>query len=145
MEFHFVKIQRGGYATITDPKQVPRVICFKTSECAHRYVGYLSQYRSKFGVWPTVDLGTPITKVKVDPNFKRRRPDEVMKYVHMEVRDRVELDEMSMVSGLSYFYCHDFKYDESKFMTINLRGQEIDGIADQAMYKDWLEYNIKNV
>jgi hypothetical protein len=63
----------------------------------------------------------------------------------MEVRDRVELDEMSMVSGLSYFYCHDFKYDESKFMTINLRGQEIDGIADQAMYKDWLEYNIKNV
>jgi hypothetical protein len=102
-------------------------------------------YRSKFGVWPSVNLASPITKVKVDPNFKQRTPEEIMKYVFTEVRYKTDLDEISRTTGLSYFYCHNFNYEEDKYMTINLSGQEIDGIADDNMYKEWLEYNIKNV
>ena len=68
-----------------------------------------------------------------------------MKYVFTEVRDREDLDKMSRTTGLSFFYCHDFVYDENMFMTVNLRGQEIDGIADHSLYIDRLESNIKNV
>lgn len=145
MEFHFVRIQRGGYSMITDPRQTPRIICFKTPECANKYVGYLTMYRSKFGLWPSINLGQPVTKVRVNPEFKKRTPDEVMKYVFTEVRDREDLDKMSRTTGLSFFYCHDFVYDENMFMTVNLRGQEIDGVADHSLYIDRLESNIKNV
>ena len=144
MQFHFIRIQRGGYATVSDPNNVPRVLCFKTPVYANKYADYISKYRSKFGKWPTVNLGEPVTKVRIEQNFKRRKPEEVMKFIFMETKNLSDLDQMSMTSGISYFYCHGFEYDEENLTSMSIRGQDIDGIIDDDMYKEWLEYNIKN-
>lgn len=145
MSFYFVSITRGGLATISDPTEKPRILCFKTEDAANKYVHYLSGYRSKFGLWPSVNLGQRLNKVRVKSEFKSRTPEYVQKFINITSKEKYDLDAISMATGISYFYCHDFEYDESNFMTINFRGQEIDGFVDQASYKDWLEYNLKNV
>lgn len=144
MQFHFIRIQRGGYATVSDPNSTPRVLCFKTPVHANKYINYLSRYRSKFGKWPIINLGKPVTTVRIDQKFKHRDPEEVMKFILMETKALSDLDQMSMTSGISYFYCHDFEYDEANLMSLSIRGQDIDGAIDETMYKEWLEYNIKN-
>ena len=47
-----------------------------------------------------------------------------------------------MTSGLSYFYCHNFECDDD-LLNLKLRGQEIDGMVDDEMYKESLECNLK--
>ena len=62
MEFHFVNLGRTNLATITDPKHIPRAICFRDRINAVKYVDYISTYRCKFGYWPSIDLSEPMTQ-----------------------------------------------------------------------------------
>ena len=144
MEFHFVKVGRDSLATITDPARKPRALCFKDRVNASKYVDYLSTYRSKFGEWPVVDLSEPLTKINVKSKFKPRTVEYVRKFVTISTCQQHELNGMSMTSGLSYFFCHNFECNDD-LMNINLRGQEIDAIIDEEMYKNWLECSLKNV
>ena len=142
MEFHFVKVGRDSLATITDPARKPRALCFKDRVNASKYVDYLSTYRSKFGEWPVVDLSEPVTKINVKSKFKPRTVEYVRKFVTISTRQQHELNGISMTSGLSYFYCHEFDCDD-ELLNLKLRGQEIDGMVDDEMYKESLECNLK--
>ena len=142
MEFHFVNVGRANLATIIDPNRVPRAICFKDRVNAVKYVDYLSIHRSKFGYWPNVDLSEPVTKITPKQGAKKRTPDYVKRFIKINTLKEHELNGISMTSGLSYFYCHEFEYDD-ELLKLNLRGQEIDGMVDDNMYKESLECNLK--
>jgi len=53
------------------------------------------------------------------------------------------LDHMSITTGVNYFYCHTFNYED--LLSLNIRGQEMDGFVNDFMYMENLEYNIKNI
>lgn len=144
MEFHFITVGRSNLATITDPSQKPRAICFKDKVNAAKYIDYLSTYRARFGNWPAVNLSEQFTRIEYKANFKKRTPDYVRKFIGLRTLKRDDLNGVSMSSGLCYFYCHSFDYDDDMSF-LQLRGQEIDGVADEDMYKQWLECNLKNV
>jgi hypothetical protein len=144
MEFHFIHVTRGGYTTITDPNGIPRILCFNDARIARNCVRYICRYRSSYGVWPNFNLDSPIARIFPDKNAKHRTPDEIGKYIHVVEKLYDDLDSMSIETGVSYFYCHDFDYKED-LLRINLKGQQIDGMADQVAYKKRLEYRLKNV
>jgi len=143
MNFHFITVGRSNLSTITDPKHIPRAICFADKVNATKYIDYLSIYRSKFGKWPTINLSEPISKIEPEHKFKQRTPEYVRKFIKINTLQQHELNSISMSSGLSYFYCHMFDYDEEMTL-LRIRGQEIDSHVDENMYKDWLESNLKN-
>ena len=143
MNFHFITVGRSNLATITDPKHKPRAICFADKVNATKYIDYLSIYRSKFGKWPTIDLSEPITKIEPNYNFKKRTPEYVRKFIKINTLERHELNGISLSSGLSYFYCHAFDYDDEMTL-LTLRGQEIDSHVNEDMSKEWLECNLKS-
>jgi len=142
MEFHFVNVGRTNLATITDPKHIPRAICFRDRVNAVKYVDYLSTYRSKFGYWPSIDLSEPMTKIIPKEGAKKRTPEYVRKFIKINTLQQHELNGISMTSGLSYFYCHEFDCDDD-LLNLKLCGQEIDGMVDDEMYKESLECNLK--
>lgn len=143
MEYYFIRIARGGYTTIKDPKSKPRLICFKDLNGANECVKYMSCYRSRFGLWPDIDLSKPFMKIKSETDFKKRTPYDVEKFMYVDKKTEIELDEMAKQFGISYFYCHDFKYDKLKFSNLQLRGQEYDGYVDDEMYRHYLDYSLK--
>ena len=142
MEFHFITVGRSNLATITDPTHKPRALCFSKKIQAIKYIDYLSIYRSKFGHWPSVDLSESRTKIEPTVGAKKRTPDYVRKFIKVSTLQQHELNGMSMSSGLSYFYCHNFEYTD-ELTDLRLRGQEIDANIDDDMYKMWLECNLK--
>ena len=142
MEFHFITVGRSNLATITDPTHKPRALCFSKKIQAVKYIDYLSIYRSKFGHWPSVDLSESHTRIEPTVGAKKRTPDYVRKFIKVSTLQQHELNGMSMSSGLSYFYCHNFEYAD-ELTDLRLRGQEIDANIDDDMYKMWLECNLK--
>ena len=57
-------------------------------------------------------------------------------------KSRGDLDDMTLSSGIQYFYCHEFDFDS--LLSIRLSGQDIDGEADNVLYRENLDYSIKN-
>jgi len=143
MEYQFIKFFRGGYATITDPNLKPRIICFDSDIESQKCISYLSNYRSKFGRWPHVDLSKKFHKIELTETFKQRTPDEVALYINPVVKTENELSELSLSTGVSYFHCVEFDYDGENFSKLLMKGREFDGIVDNVYYINRLEHRLK--
>lgn len=143
MDFHFISINSGASATIIDSNDKPRFICFKDRKCAKVYASYISEHKAKFGTWPEVNLSSPIVKVRLAHNHIPTESSIFMNLLEINHVDRDELDAMSIGTGVDYFYCHDFMYED--LLSLRIRGQEIDGFVNEMMFIENLEYNLKNM
>ena len=143
MEYRFIKFFRGGYATITDPNLKPRIICFDSEVQTQKCISYLSNYRSKFGRWPHVDLSKKFHKIELNETFKKRTPDEVALYINPVVKTENELSELSLSTGVSYFHCIEFDFDDDNLSTLLMKGREFDGMVDNVYYINRLEHRLK--
>jgi len=142
MEFHFVGIKSGGAATVMDIHSKPRFICFKEPKTAQVYIKYICEHKAKFGSWPGVDLSSPVTRVNVLPNHKERDPIFYEDLLEIKLKTVEDLDNMSIATGISYFYCHKFAYDN--LFSLSISGQEVDGHVDNFLYRERLDYSLKN-
>jgi len=143
MEFHFISISSGASATILDSKENPRFICFKERKCAKTYASYISEHKAKFGTWPEVNLSKPMVKVRPAYNHIPTESSIFMNLLEITHKDQDELDAMSITTGVNYFYCHDFVYED--LLSLRIRGQEMDGFVNDFMFRENLEYNLKNM
>jgi len=143
MEFHFVSINSGASATILDSLEKPRFICFKERKYAMKYATYISEHKAKFGTWPEVNLSTPFVKVRLADKHIQTESSIFMDLLEITHRDQDDLDVMSITSGVNYFYCHRFDYQD--LLSLSMSGQEIDGFVNELMFIDNLEYNLKNM
>ena len=143
MEFHFISISSGASATILDSNENPRFICFKDRKCAKTYASYISEHKAKFGKWPEVNLSKPVVKVRPSYNHIPTESSIFMNLLEITHKDQDDLDAMSITTGVNYFYCHDFMYED--LFSLRIRGQEMDGFVNDLMFIENLEYNIKNM
>jgi len=142
MEFHFVSIKSGGSATLVDVHSKPRFVCFKEPSTARVYIRYLCEYKAKFGTWPGIDLSSPITKVRILENHKEQIPEMYIDLLEIKYKTKKDLDNMSIMTGISYFYCHRFEYED--LFSLSISGQEVDGYVDDFLYREHLDYSLKN-
>jgi hypothetical protein len=56
-----------------------------------------------------------------------------------------DLDNMSLMMGISYFYCHEFNYNQDNLLSISIRGQDMDAQVDDFLYREQLDINLKNM
>jgi hypothetical protein len=142
MEFYFVTLKSGGAVTIVDKFSKPRFMCFKETSTAQRYVSYLCEHKAKIGTWPSVNLSTPISQIRVADNHEEQLPDSYRDLLEIKYKTMDDLDNMSIMTGISYFYCHRFEYDN--LTSLSISGQEIDGQVDDFLYREQLDYRLKN-
>lgn len=142
-DFYFVTLEKAGASTILDTKTIPRFICFKYFKVARVYAKYLSKYRGAFGKWPCVNLSKPMTEIIPPEDYIPCDGKDFDDLLSLSYKTREDLDVMTLATGIQYFYCHEFEYDS--LLSIRLKGQEIDGEADILMYRENLDYSIKNM
>ena len=145
MEFNFIGIKSGGAATILDTERKPRFICFKEIPIANKYVTYICSHKAKFGVWPCVDLSESFKKLEVVSDHQEQQYEDYTNLLEIKKKTWEDLDNMSLMMGISYFYCHDFSYDQDNLLSISIRGQDMDAQVDDFLYREQLDINLKNM
>ncbi len=145
MEFNFIGIKSGGAATILDSERKPRFICFKEIPVANRYVTYICKHKAKFGKWPCVDLSNPFLKLELPQDHHEQNYEDYMDLLEIKKKTWEDLDNMSLMMGISYFYCHEFNYNQDNLLSISIRGQDMDAQVDDFLYREQLDINLKNM
>jgi hypothetical protein len=144
MEYYFVELEgTQRLATILDPNKKPRTLCFKNRAQANKYRVYACKHKSVYGHWPSVDLSSPIFKVKEVPLEIRENYNDLLENLVVRKQDDHFLEWASVVNDLSFFYCHYFDNEELK--SVRMQGQEYDGFADEVVYRANLDYSLKNI
>lgn len=143
MEFHFITIKSGGSSTILDSNQRSRFICFKDRREAAKYAGYIAAHKARFGTWPEVNLSKPAIKIAPTYGYTPTDPEPFLDLLEITHRTKEDLDNMSIMTGIDYFYCH--RFDHEDLLTLSMSGQEIDGVVDEDLYRENLDFNIKNM
>ena len=145
MEFNFIGIKSGGAATILDSERKPRFICFKELPVANRYVTYICRHKAKFGKWPCVDLSNPFLKLELPQDHHEQNYEDYMDLLEIKKKTWEDLDNLSLMMGISYFYCHEFNYNQDNLLSISIRGQDMDAKVDGFLYREQLDINLKNM
>lgn len=143
--FHAIQFKvTKGFVTMTDPDDKPRMLTFKDKEVADKYMTYVTRFRHRHGVFPTLDLTKK--NVFIRSNDKKKIIPEENIRRQMRVVDLFEsdLDSIALKSGMSFFYVHTFMYSPSSLLeTVSVRGQNIDGVEDTEILRQHLEMRLK--
>ena len=145
MEFHFVKLNvNGTYLSLVDPTSKSRFICFTEVEAAERCIDYACTFKSTHGKWPCFDMSEPRKKIQTDTSVKLKSVQQLKRHLEIETYDFATIDQIARRSNVS-FYCvlhFDAQIAEAREV-INMRGQEMDGEADDVNYRDMLNLSLK--
>lgn len=133
------------YLSLVDPNKKSRFVCFSDRETADTFVNYVSTFRSKHGHWPNMDMSKRIATVKSRVGFKKRTPDEIKRFLDLDTFEFEQIETMVKRTNISFICVHNFSYLENQedHQIISFSGQEWDGKADEILYRDLLEFNLK--
>ena len=133
------------YLSIVDPQKKARFICFGDTKTADTFVNYVTHFRSKHGHWPNMDMSNRIATVMSKTGFKKRTPEELKKYLSLESFDYEDIEEMAKRTNISFICVTNFAYlpDGHETQLVSFSGQEWDCEADERLYRELLEYNLK--
>jgi hypothetical protein len=144
--YHFIQMKpTKTYLSIVDPQKKARFICFGDTKTADTFVNYVTHFRSKHGHWPNMDMSNRIATVMSKAGFKKRTPEELKKYLSLESFDYEDIEEMAKRTNISFICVTNFAYlpDGRETQLVSFSGQEWDGEADERLYRELLEYNLK--
>ena len=133
------------YLSIVDPQKKSRFVCFSDTNTADTFINYVTNFRSKHGHWPNMDMSNRIASIRSGVGIKKRTPDELKKYLSIETFDYENIEEMAKRTNVSFICVTNFAYipDGNETQLVSFSGQEWDGEADEVMYRDLLEFNLK--
>ena len=144
--YHLIKMKpTKTYLSLVDPNKKSRVVCLNNNETADTFVNYVSAFRSKHGHWPNMDMSKRISTVKSKVEFKKRTSDEIKRFLDVDTFDYEQIETMVKRTNISFICVCNFSYleNEETHQIISFSGQEWDGKADEILYRDLLEFNLK--
>ena len=146
MDYHFIQMKpTKAFLSIVDPNKKSRFVCFSDKKTAEVFVNYVTTFRSKHGFWPNLDMSREVRTVKSKIGFKQRSPDELREYISLDTYDYETIYNMARRTNVSFICVTDFASspDGEHQQRVSFSGQEWDGEADEAAYRDLLEFKLK--
>ena len=144
--YHLIQMKpTKTYLSIVDPTKKSRFVCFSDRKTADTFMDYVTHFRSKHGHWPNMDMSNRFARVRSKSGIKKRTPDELKNYLSLESFDYENIDDMAKRTNVSFICVTNFAYlpDSHETQLVSFSGQEWDGEADESLYRDILEFNLK--
>ena len=144
--YHLIQMKpTKTYLSIVDPNKKSRFVCFSDRKTADTFMDYVTHFRSKHGHWPNMDMSNRFARVRRKSGIKKRTPDELKNYLSLESFDYENIDDMAKRTNVSFICVTNFAYlpDSHETQLVSFSGQEWDGEADESLYRDLLEFNLK--
>jgi hypothetical protein len=112
-------------------------MCFRSVHGAEHCRSHFASFKSKYGVWPTIDLtqSTEIT-VKTPIKSNKKSLQSLQNSLEIDIIQEEELFHLGSATGASFMYCHEFGLftERSNQLNIIFSGQEITIDADHRQY-----------
>lgn len=145
MDFHFIKLNvNSTHLSLVDPSSKSRFVCFTDLNTTNNCVDYVSSFRSRHGVWPSLDMSRERRKLKSLTDVKTRTPEEIRRYLEIESYDFNTIDRMASRSNISFYCVLTFDTVQTgDIESISMTGREMDGEASLDKYIDWMNINLK--
>lgn len=137
MNYNFISIKpRGNLLTIIDPAKVPRYMCFTEKIDAIHCISYVSNFRSKHGYFPVINLSNSQEKHEIIPQVKYRDPTDIAKFLSIETFEYEEIDRMCSMTNINLFCVHGFSYHYNNHnqMNVVLSAQNLDSVPNLYKY-----------
>jgi hypothetical protein len=132
----------GGYITVTDRKNKPRLMCFKDIHTANKCKVQLAKFRAEKGNWPDMDLSSPHSAVQTKFLKKLRDPKEVLEFLEIDTVCLDDITNLARSNNLALLYCLNFNSKLSgNMLSMEFSAQEIDIEVDNFAYIRELNYN----
>ena len=143
MEFNLIRMKpTGGYVTVTDRKNKPRLMCFRDIQSANKCKHQLASFRADKGYWPDMDLSNPHSTAPAKVMKKFRDTREILDFLEVDTVDMDDITKISQYHNLAVLYCHDFDSKLSgNILSMEFSAQEIDVEVDNFAYIRELNYN----
>jgi hypothetical protein len=144
--YHLIQMKpTKTYLSLVDPNKKTRFVCFQDRETADTFVDYVTNFRSKHGFWPNMDMSNRYARVRSKTGIKKRTPEELKDYLSLESFDYENIEDMASRTNVSFICVTSFAYvpDGIEQQIVSFSGQEWDGEADDVAYRDLLEFNLK--
>lgn len=143
MEFNLIRMKpTGGYVTVIDRRNKPRLMCFRDLKSANKCKYQLAAFRADKGHWPDMDLSNPHSTVPRKAYTKSRHPEEVLEFLEVDTVDMENITNIAINNNLSLLYCHNFESKmDGNMLSMEFSGQEIDMDVDNFAYIRELNYN----
>ena len=146
MSYHFIRHKpNGGLMTVIDGKSKPMYMCFRSRHCAEHCRKHFAQFKSKYGVWPTIDLSTEQNIDVFTPLSTDKMPFSYLyETLTIDTIQEDELIKLGNITGSSMLYCHEFGvlHQGPDKMSVAFSGQEIEFETDFDIYLRGLEEGI---
>lgn len=146
MDYHFIQMKpTKAFLSIVDPNKKSRFVCFNDKKTAEVFVNYVTTFRSKYGFWPNLDMSKGSNVVKSKVGFKPRSPEELREYISLDSYDYETIYNMARRTNVSFICVTEFAHipNGEEQQLVSFSGQEWDGEADEAAYRDLLEFKLK--
>ena len=147
MDFHFIKLNYNGtYLSLVDPNSKSRFVCFAEKDVAMKCVDYSAEFRARNRIWPCLDMTSENKKLKLaeEVKFPYGSPRITKRSLEIETFDFTTLDKIACRTNVS-FYCilsFDVIFGPNS-ESINMSGQEMDGVANPEDFGEWMDFSLK--
>ncbi len=147
MDFHFIKLNYNGtYLSLVDPKSKSRFVCFAEKDMAMKCIDYSAEFRARNRIWPSLDMSSENRKLErmEQVKFPYGSPRIIKRSLEIETLDFNTLDKIACRTNVS-FYCilaFDVIFGANT-ETVNMTGQEMDGVASPEDFGEWMDFNLK--
>jgi hypothetical protein len=147
MDFHFIKLNYNGtYLSLVDPKSKSRFVCFAEKDMAMKCIDYSADFRARNRIWPSLDMSSENRKLErmEHVKFPYGSPRIIKRSLEIETLDFNTLDKIACRTNVS-FYCilaFDVIFGANT-ETVNMTGQEMDGVASPEDFGEWMDFNLK--
>jgi len=147
MDFHFIKLNYNGtYLSLVDPNSKSRFVCFAEKDVAMKCIDYSAEFRARNRIWPRLDMTSENKKLELAEKvkFPYGSPRIIKRSLEIETFDFNTLDKISGRSNIS-FYCilsFDVLFGPNS-ESINMTGQEMDGVANPEDFGEWMDFSLK--
>lgn len=119
-------------------------MCFSDKDSANKCMYYISNFRSRHGIWPSFDMSENRRKLEAKNNVKTRSVDQVTRYMDIETYDFNTIDRIAERANVSFYCVLTFdSMTNGVEEVIQMSGQEMDGVVDPVKYTQWLDLSLK--
>jgi len=134
------------YLSMVDSSSKPRFVCFNEKNVGSKYIDYAADFRARNRIWPSLDMSKQNRKLELNEEvrFPYGSPQIIKRSLEIESFDLNTINLIARRTNVSFYCVVRFNglFDDH-IETIDIAGQELDGVVSLDDFGEWMDLSLK--
>lgn len=131
---------------MVDSSSKPRFVCFNEKNVGSKYIDYAADFRARNHIWPSLDMSKQNRKLELNEEvrFPYGSPQIIKRSLEIESFDLNTINLIARRTNVSFYCVVRFNglFDDH-IETIDIAGQELDGVVSLDDFGEWMDLSLK--